>query len=39
MELRPSRSVNIFLRGKAAVEARDVIIADVSRPSMGSGWK
>ena len=39
MEVRPSRTVNIFQRDKAAVEQCDAIVADVSRPSTGVGME
>lgn len=38
-EARPSNSVNIFLRGKAAIEQCDWVIADVSKPSTGVGME
>lgn len=39
LEIRPSKSVNIFLRDKEAVEECDVIVADVSKPSTGVGME
>ena len=39
METRPAGSVNIFARDRAAVEACDIIVADVSRPSTGVGME
>lgn len=39
LEIRPSKSVNIFLRDKEAVEGCDVIVADVSKPSTGVGME
>jgi len=38
-ETRPGSSVNIFARDKAAVEASDAIVADVSMPSVGVGME
>lgn len=38
-EIRPSKSVNIFERDRAAVEGCDAIVADVSKPSTGVGME
>jgi len=38
-ERRPYESINIFHRDTTAVEACDLIIADVSRPSTGVGME
>jgi len=39
MDTRPSPSINILARDRAAVEECDMIVADVSRPSTGVGME
>jgi nucleoside 2-deoxyribosyltransferase len=39
LETRPSESINIFSRDRAAVEECDILVAEVSRPSTGVGME